>query len=115
MVARLITKAVFLALALGAAFFGIGLLGFALAHALVNQIGMAGAYAAAGGVLVGFALIVLAVLILSRPRKKPAAANHELIKVLLAGLAKDMPWLAIIGAGLAGAANMFLNRNKSSK
>jgi hypothetical protein len=114
MIARLITKAVFLAIALGAAFFGVGLLGFALAHALVGLIGVAGAYAAAGGVLVGFALIVLAILVLSRPRKKPQA-NNELTRVLLASLAKDMPWLAIIGAGLAGAANMFLNRNKSSK
>jgi hypothetical protein len=35
--------------------------------------------------------------------------------VLLAAVAKETPWLAIVGAGLAGAANMFLNRHKSAK
>jgi len=35
--------------------------------------------------------------------------------VLLAALAKETPWLAIVGAGLASAAKLFLNRNKSSQ
>ena len=30
-------------------------------------------------------------------------------------MAKETPWIAIIGAGLVGAANMFLNRNKAPK
>jgi hypothetical protein len=113
MVARLITKAVFVAIAVGAAFFGTGLLGFALAHALVSAVGVAGAYAAAGGVLLVLALLLVAVLALSRPRKPPP--QNELTRVLLAAVAKEVPWLAIVGAGLAGAANMFLNRNKSPK
>ena len=45
MFGRLISKAVFLAIILSAIFFGIGLLGFALAHALVNAFGVAVAYA----------------------------------------------------------------------
>ena len=113
MVGRLIAKAGFIALALGAAFFGIGLLGFALAHALVDSLGIAAAYAVAGGVLLGVAVVLLAILVLSKPRKPPP--NNELTKVLLAAVAKETPWIAIIGAGLAGAANMFLNRNKSTK
>jgi hypothetical protein len=110
---RLIVKAVFLAIAVGAAFFGIGLLGFALAHALVSAFGLAAAYAIAGGVLLAIALLLLAILTLSRPRKPPP--NSELTKVLLAALAKETPWLAIVGAGLASAAKMFLNRNKSAQ
>jgi hypothetical protein len=109
---RLIGKAVFIAIALGAAFFGIGLLGFALAHALANAFGMAAAYAIAGGALLAIALLVLAFMALARPRKPPPS---ELTKVLLAAVAKETPWLAIVGAGLASAAKMFLNRNKSPK
>jgi hypothetical protein len=112
MFGRLISKAVFLAIILSAVFFGIGLLGFALAHALVNAFGVAVAYAIAGGALLAIALVLLAFMALSRPRKPPP--NSELTKVLLAALAKETPWLAIVGAGLASAAKMFLNRNKSS-
>jgi hypothetical protein len=113
MFGRLIGKAVFIAIALGAAFFGIGLLGFALAHALINAFGEAAAYAMAGGALLAIALVLLAFLVLSRPRKPPP--SNELTRVLLAAVAKETPWLAIVGAGLASAANLFLNRNKSSK
>ena len=113
MFGRLISKAVFLAIILSAIFFGIGLLGFALAHALVNACGVAVAYAVAGGALLAIALVLLAFMALSRPRKPPPSS--ELSKVLLAALAKETPWLAIVGAGLASAAKMFLNRNKSSQ
>jgi len=112
MFGRLISKAVFLAIILGAVFFGIGLLGLALAHALVNAVGVAAAYAIAGGALFAIALVLLAFMALSRPRKPPPS---ELTKVLLAALAKETPWLAIVGAGLASAAKMFLNRNKSAQ
>jgi hypothetical protein len=113
MFARLITKALLAAIAAGAAFFGIGLLGFALAHQLVANVGVAGAYAIAGGSLLVLALILAVIFSVSRPRKTPP--QNELTRVLLAAVAKETPWLAIVGAGLAGAANMFLNRNKSSK
>ena len=69
MFGRLISKAVFLAIILSAIFFGIGLLGFALAHALVNAFGVAVAYAIAGGTLLAIALVLLAFMALSRPRK----------------------------------------------
>ena len=65
----------------------------------------------AGGVLLAVALLVLGLMALSRPRKPPPSS--ELTKVLLAAVAKETPWLAIVGAGLASAAKMFLNRNKS--
>jgi hypothetical protein len=34
---------------------------------------------------------------------------------IIAALAKETPWIAVVGAGLAGVANLFLNRNKSGK
>ena len=113
MFGRLISKAVFIAIILSAVFFGIGLLGFALAHALVSAVGVAAAYAIAGGALLAIALVLLAFMALSRPRKPPPSS--ELSKLLLAALAKETPWLAILGAGLASAAKMFLNRNKASR
>ena len=115
MFARLTAKAIFAVIAIAMAFFGIGLLGMALAAALVAVLGKVGAYAAAGAVLLVPPLIWAVTASLSRPRKKPAPTHNELTRVLLAAVAKETPWIAIVGAGLAAAANMFLNRNKSPK
>ena len=115
MFARLTAKAVLAAAALAMAFFGIGLLGMALASWLVRAIGPVGGYALSGAVLLVPPLLWAVVTHLSRPRKQPASANNELTRVLLAAVAKETPWIAIIGAGLASAANLFLNRNKSPK
>jgi NhaP-type Na+/H+ or K+/H+ antiporter len=115
MFARLTAKAIWVAIAIAMAFFGIGLLGMALANILITTLGVVGGYAAAGALLLLPPLVWAIVIRLSRPRKQPAAANNELTRILLAAVAKETPWIAIIGAGLAGAANMFLNRNKSSK
>jgi hypothetical protein len=115
MFARLTAKAILAAAAIAMAFFGIGLLGMALAAALVKALGTVGGYGVAGVVFLVPPLIWAIVTHLSRPRKQPAPANNELIRVLLAAVAKETPWIAIVGAGLASAANMFLNRNKSTK
>jgi hypothetical protein len=117
MLARLTAKAIFAVAAIAMAFFGVGLLGKALATALVAALGPAGGYAVAGAVLLVPPLVWAVIRLLLRPRRRSAAAqsNSELTRVLLAAVAKETPWLAIVGAGLAGAAKMFLNRNKSSK
>ena len=116
MLARLTAKAIFAAAAIAMAFFGIGLLGVALASALVATLGKPCAYAVAGAVLLVPPLFWALVKIVSRPRRPPPGpSNNELTKVLLAAVAKETPWIAIVGAGLAAAANMFLNRNKSPK
>ena len=115
MFARLTAKAVLAAAALAMAFFGIGLLGMALASWLVKAIGPVGGYALSGMVLLVPPLVWAIVTHMSRPKKQPTPANNELTRVLLAAVAKETPWIAIIGAGLAGVANMFLNRNKSPK
>ena len=115
MFARLAAKAILVAIAIGMAFFGVGLLGMALAGALAATLGAVGAYAVAGAILLVPPLLWAIVLRLSRPKKPPPQANSELTRVLLAAVVKETPWLALIGAGLASAANMFLNRNKSGK
>jgi hypothetical protein len=114
MFARLTAKAIFIAIAIAMAFFGVGLLGMALAEALTSRLGRMGALALAGAILLVPPLLWALILRMSRPKKTPQA-NNELTRVLLAAVAKETPWIAIIGAGLAGAANMFLNRNKSGK
>lgn len=116
MFARLTAKAVLAAIAIAMAFFGIGLLGMALASALVTALGVVGGYSLAGALLLLPPLVWAMIVHLSRPKKAPAQiGGNELTKVLLAAVAKETPWIAIIGAGLVGAANMFLNRNKTSK
>lgn len=115
MFARLTAKAVLAAAAIAMAFFGICLLGAALAAALTKALGTVGGYALAGVVFLVPPLLWAAIVHLSRPKKPRAPINNDLTKVLLAAVAKETPWIAIIGAGLAGIANMFLNRNKSSQ
>lgn len=115
MFARLTAKAILAAAAIAMAFFGIGLIGMAIAAALVSALGVVGGYAVAGIVFLVPPLVWAIFIHMSRPKQAPPSANNELTRALLAAVAKETPWIAIIGAGLAGAANMFLNRNKSAK
>ncbi len=115
MFARLTAKAVLAAAAIAMAFFGIGFLGMALAAALVATLGTVGGYALAGAVLLVPPLLWALVVQFSRRKKPVPPPSSDLTRVLLAAVAKETPWIAIVGAGLAAAANMFLNRNKSSK
>jgi hypothetical protein len=116
MFARITAKVVLATIAVAMAFFGIGLLVLALVSALAKALGPIGGYALSGAILLLPPLIWALSVHLSRPKKAPAqTGGSELTKVLLAAVAKETPWIAIIGAGLAGAANMFLNRNKAAK
>jgi hypothetical protein len=115
MFARLTAKAVLAAIAIAMAFFGIGLLGMALASWLVRAVGPVGGYALSGVVLLVPPLVWAIVTHLSRPPKQAAPAGNELTRVLLSAVAKETPWIAIVGAGLLSAVNLFLNRNKSPK
>ena len=115
MFARLTAKVILAAAAIAMAFFGIGLLGMALASFLVAKLGTVGGYCVAGLVLLVPPLLWAIFTHLSRPPKPSATANNELTRVLIGAIAKEAPWVAIIGAGLASLANVFLNRNKSPK
>jgi hypothetical protein len=115
MIGRLSAKAVMLAIGLGMAFFGVGLLGLALAASLVALFGVAGALAIAGGVLLLPPFFWAVGRLLFKPRKPPPPPTSGIVTALLAAVAKETPWIAIISAGVAGAVDMFLNRNKPKK
>jgi len=115
MFARLTAKAILAAAAIAMAFFGIGLLGMAVAAALVMWLGTVGGYAVAGIVFLVPPLVWATVIHLSKPKKPPQPPASDLTRVLLAAVAKETPWIAIVGAGIAGAANMFLNRNRTPR
>jgi hypothetical protein len=116
MLARLGAKAVLLAVGLGMAFFGVGLLGVALTCSLVALFGWPGASAIAGGVLLLPPLFWGLARLLFRPAKPPPPKpSASFVAALMAAVAKETPWIAIISAGVAGAAEMFVNRNKPKK
>lgn len=115
MLARLSAKAVLLAIGLGMAFFGVGLLGFALAESLVEHFGAAGAFAIAGGVLLLPPFFWAIARLAFRPKPPPPPPASGIFTALIAAVAKEAPWAAVIGAGLTGLTELFLNRNKPRK
>jgi len=117
MFARMTAKAIFVASAIALAFFGIGFLGLALCTALDRLLGISGSYALVGVIFV-VPPLVWALVTITRPRPAKEAADSgsgKIARALLAAVAKETPWVAIIGAGMAGAAEMFLNRRKTRK
>lgn len=114
MFARLTAKIVLAAIAVALAFFGIGLLGMALAAALTSWLGIAGADALAGAVFLVPPLIWAIVVHVSRPRR-PTPQAGGIAQSLLGAIARQSPWAAVAAAALTGAAEMFLNRNKPRK
>lgn len=115
MLARLGAKAVLLAVGLGMAFFGVGMLGVALATSLAVQFGAAGAYAIAGGVLLLPPFFWALARLLFRPAKPAPPPASGILAALVTVVAKEMPWIAVVGAGLTGLAELFLYRNKPRK
>ncbi len=92
--------------------FGVGFLGYALAAALAPSLGVAGGAAVAGGIFVGPPVLwaIVTLLVTQRPPAKPAlsTAQNGLWTVLFAAIAKETPWIAIVGAGAVAAAEIFL-------
>lgn len=117
MFARLTAKAIFGATAIALAFFGVGFLGLALANLLVDLLGVPASYALVGALFVLPPLIWALVVVNRRPPPKPqpTAGSGQLVRAMLAAVAKETPWFAIIGAGVAGAFEMFLSRRKGRK
>jgi hypothetical protein len=117
MFAHLTAKAIFWACAIALAFFGIGFLGVALCTALAQTLGVAGSYALVGALFV-LPPRVWALVVVNRPppaRPEPPKGSHQVVRALLAAVAKETPWIAIVGAGLAGALEMFVTRRNSRK
>lgn len=113
MFARLIAKALLVTAAAALIFFGIGLLGVALAHVLTAFFGAAGAYAVAGAALLVLALGLVGILALTKPRRRPPPPPGAFVSMLMGSLAKDLPWAAVLSAGLAGVTEMLLKRNRN--
>jgi hypothetical protein len=111
MFARLSAKAMLLAALAAMVFFGIGLIGSGLATWLSIQFGPSGGYLIAGGVLIVAAILWVLLLSASRPRRKPE--EKDFTTSLFTAMARETPIVAILGAGLVGVANLFLNRNKN--
>ncbi len=117
MFARLSAKAVLLTIAVALVFFGVGLIGLGIAASLQPFVGAAWGNAITGALFLMPPLIwALAIISARPPRPAPAAAgSRQIMTAIIAALAKETPWIAVVGAGLAGAANLFLNRNKAGK
>ena len=117
MFAQLTAKAILAAAAIAMAFFGIGFLSMAVASALVAAIGAVWGYTIAGVIFLVPPLAWALAMHFRKPAKPAPQSSlaNPLVRTLLAVVAKETPWIAIVGAGLAGAADLFLNRNKPAK
>jgi uncharacterized membrane protein len=113
MFARISAKLLFLAAGAACVFFGVGLLGLALASALTATLGVAGAYALTGTILLVPVVLWGLVKTMSRPAPPAPPPPSGILAALITAVAKETPWVAVIGAGLGSAAEMFLNRNRS--
>jgi hypothetical protein len=96
--------------------FGVWYLAFALAAALTPSLGVAGGTAVTGGIFVGpvFLWAIIILLLRRPPPPKPVAPPSGLWLTLFAAIAKETPWIAIIGGGLMAAAEMFLSSRRKN-
>jgi len=97
-------------------FFGVGFLAYALASALAPALGVSGGAAVTGAVFVVppfvWALIMLS---LRRPARKAVIPPNGLWVTLFAAIARETPWVAILGAGVVAAAEIFLSSRTRKK
>jgi hypothetical protein len=112
MFARIRAKLLLLVAAAALVFFGVGLLGLAVASTLVAHLGEAGAYALTGGGMLLVVLAGLGIAAMVKPRRPPPPPPGAFATVLLGALAKDLPWAAVVSAGIAGLTQMILKRRK---
>jgi hypothetical protein len=113
MVARLAAKALLAMVGVALIFFGVGFIILGIATAFGPYVGAAWGDVIAGAIFLVPPLIWALAVAGTRP-PKPAPAS-QIVATLIAAVVKETPWLALVSAGLAGAADMFLKRNKSKK
>lgn len=93
--------------------FGVGFLCYALSLALTPYLGAAGGAAVTGAVFVGPPVLWAAVVLgKSPPKPKAPEAPSSLWMALFAAIAKETPWVAILGAIAIAAAEMFFVRRR---
>jgi hypothetical protein len=115
MFARLSARILLLVAAAALVFFGVGLLGLALASALVAQLGVAAAYALTGGLMLLVVLAGFGVSAIFRPRRPPPPPPGNLASLLLGALTKDVPWGAVASAGLLKLVDVIAKRQRARK
>ncbi|HXR95066.1 MAG TPA: hypothetical protein VN718_04265 [Rhizomicrobium sp.] len=113
MFARLGAKLLLAMVGVALIFFSVGFIVLGIATALAPYVGPAWGDVIAGAIFLVPTLIWALAVASTRP-PRPAGAS-QVVAALLAVAVKETPWLALISAGLAGAADMFLKRNKSQK
>jgi hypothetical protein len=116
MFARLCAKLFLVMAGVALIFFGVGFIILGIATALKPYVGAAWSDIIAGAIFLTPPLI-WALAVASTPPPKPpiSSGTRQIMTVLFSALAKETPWIAVVGAGLAGAADLFLNRNKTRK
>ncbi len=113
MFARLGAKFLLLVAAAALVFFGVGLLGLALASALVAQFGNTGAYALTGGIMLLVVLAGFGVSAIFRPRRPPPPPPQNFFALLMGALARDVPWPAVASAGLLKLVDVIVKRQRA--
>lgn len=115
MFARISARILLLVAAAALVFFGVGLLGLALATAMVAQLGVAAAYALTGGLMLLVVLAGFGVSAIFRPRRPPPPPPGNLASLFLGALSKDVPWAAVVSAGLIKLADVIVKRQRAKK
>jgi hypothetical protein len=113
MFARIGAKLLLAMVGVALIFFGVGFIVLGIATALAPYVGAAWGDVIAGAIFLVPPLIWALAVASTRPPKP--AMSSGLVTALFAALAKETPWIAVVGAALAGATDMFLKRNKSQK
>ncbi len=113
MFARIGAKLLLAMVGVALIFFGVGFIVLGIATALAPYVGAAWGDVIAGAIFLVPPLIWALAVACTRPPKP--AMSSGLVTALFAVLAKETPWIAVVGAAVAGAADMFLKRNKSQK
>ena len=89
---------------------GTSFAGFAIFTALETPVGIPGAAALTALIFLIGPLLFIFIAAIFRPRRD--YANDALIAGLFSGLVRDKPLLAMVGAGLLGAAGIFLRKRR---
>ncbi len=106
--AKIAAAAVLAVIGLLLVVFGVGFLSYALALALTPLLGAAGGAAVTGAIFVGPPVLWAGIVLMRGPSKpKPKPLPSSLWMALFAAIAKETPWIAIVGAIVIAGAEMF--------
>lgn len=111
--AKIAAAAVLAVIGLLLVVFGVGFLSYALALALTPVLGAAGGAAVTGAIFVGPPVLWAGIVLMRSPSKRKApSAPSSLWMALFAAIAKETPWIAIVGAIAIAGAEMFFGRRR---